>query len=283
MAKKVVVEKKFFGFLKRFPIGFYLSLIIVLLIPVVFFASIIIKKLLNAESEAVYAQLIVGLIASFLSFVLCINGIFSTIISIVNRRRDAKNKRNASVSSYIKDFNTNILEDMSFVNNVLKGVEKDVGFSEKFDSSFQNQAKTVEKLEAHLKTKNINYDEVLLYRTAIALYTSNRLNNNPNMTRYLENILNDKKNNPAKFGKHVTTIGGKEILNRFTLARIKVLNYFERMAIEFVNGNLSEELTEVQFSDILLKISSSYYYLIYKDEGLNCYPYLNVMLQIIKS
>ena len=61
--------------------------------------------------------------------------------------------------------------------------------------------------------------------------------------------------------------------------RIKVLNYFERMAIEYVNGLISEELIDVQFKTIISSIVSDFYYLIYTDEGLNSYPYLNVMLQ----
>ena len=261
------------------PFGLYLFIVVALLVLVIFLSSLIINKLINCNDEGQYAQLIVGLVASTLSFVLCSNAIMGSIANKINSgKKDSKDKKIA-VSKYIKDFNNDVLEDLTFTRRIIKRTEDFLSIDFKFESSLQNQADNVSKFEKLLNENGKVFKEALLYSTATVFYTSNKLAGNEPMRKYAESVINSAVNQQPTISKYVKTIAGSEFFYEFRRMRIKVLNYFERMAIEYVNGLISEELIDVQFKTIISSIVSDFYYLIYTDEGLNSYPYLNVMLQ----
>ena len=64
------------------------------------------------------------------------------------------------------------------------------------------------------------------------------------------------------------------LLNLYRERRIKVLNFFENMAIKYMNNMLDRNLFDAQFKDIILEAAKVFYYDIYKNEGTKSYPSL---------
>lgn len=279
MNKKILAKKRFFNVLRNIPFGLYVLIVAALLVAVVVLSAFIIKKLLACEDEGQYVQLIVGLVASILSFVLCLNAIFGNIIVRLNNKKKENSEKAISVSNYIRDFNNNVLEDLTVTERIVKRLEKNLGFQFSFNPSLQNQEENIKKYKQHLQNSGRQYDDVLLYSIATVFYTNNSLAGNSHMIKFAENVIQANSGSSALAKSYVQTIGGSGFLAEFRRMRIKVLNYFERMAVEYANGSISEELANAQFKDILISIIPLFYYLIYIDEGLNSYPYLNVMLQ----
>ena len=279
MNKKILAKKRFFNVLRNIPFGVYVLIVAALLVAVVVLSAFIIKKLLACEDEGQYVQLIVGLVASILSFVLCLNAIFGNIIVRLNNKKKENSEKAISVSNYIRDFNNNVLDDLTIAERIVKRLEKNLGFQFSFNPSLQNQEENIKKYKQQLQNSGRQYDDVLLYSIATVFYTNNSLAGNAHMIKFAENVIQANSGSSASAKSYVQTIGGSGFLAEFRRMRIKVLNYFERMAVEYANGSISEELANAQFKDILISIIPLFYYLIYIDEGLNSYPYLNVMLQ----
>lgn len=279
MAKRIVAKKRLLRVLRNIPFALYVLFVAALLGLTIYLSSLIIGKLYVCNDDNQYGQLIIGLVASVLSFVLCLNAILGNIVTkINNKRKDGKDIK-ISVSAYIKDFNNNVLIDLTLVRRIIKRTEEYLQLQLKFDCSLQNQKERVEEFNNLLNANNKIFNEALLYSIATVFYTSNKLVGNMQMTNFAESVIKSNSNSSMPLKSYVKTIGGSEFLFEFRRMRIKVLNYFERMAVEYVNGLVSEELVDVQFKEILSSLIPSFYYLIYNDEGLNSYPYLNVMLQ----
>lgn len=279
MKNKVIAKRDITRFVRSIPFGLYLGFVALLLVGVVVLSILLLTKYNPALEDSTKIQLIIGIVGSVLSFILCLNGIMGTIISIVKylKKKEENNYEKASI--FIKDFNDNILEDLAAISKVAYRVEAEAAFSKRFASSFANQETLVAEYEAHLANKKMAHKEILLFAISTVFYTSKDLVGNIQMIQFAETVINAKNTGSKPISSFVKTIGGLELFSMFKQRRIKVLNFFERLAVEYVNGSVAEELIDVQFNQILDDVSSMLYYYVYTNEGLDSYPYLNVMLQ----
>ena len=279
MKNKVILKKRFSKFARNIPFGLYIVFVSSLLVGVIILFCLLLKKFNSELEDTLYVQLIVGLVASVLSFILCLNGILSKIIDKTNAHKKKREKQYKKASLFIQDFNDNIMTELTLVNRVILRVEAETKFNKRFEPLFNNQNDLVKEYEMFLTSNHLVHDDILLFAISTILYTNNVLIGNTQMTQFAESVIRAKNTGSTSVSTYVKTIGGSELFTIFNQSRIKVLNFFERLAVEYVNESVAEELINTQFEHILNRVSSMFYYYIYKGEGLDSYPYLNVMLQ----
>lgn len=254
----------------------FMSLLIVGAIIVIVF---IFREFKPKIQKQVYVQLLLGLAATILSLVLAINALSSSISNKNSRKKENIRLTTTALTTFIDVFNNRYLATLNRQISLLDCLESKKGITFAFDVSLNNQKENVEKVDNFLTKNNLDFMEEYLYYCSVFSFSGD-IQFDQNVVNLRNIIISDRKNGKSISG-YVSSIGGSEIIRYFRKERIDILNFFENLGISYFNENVNRVMVEAQFKHMLQRIIPLFYYLIYKDEGLDCYPYLNMMLKYI--
>ena len=217
--------------------------------------------LIQSEDTTTKYQLIIGLATSLFSMVLAANSVISSFIN----QAKVNNQKTEATISLINDFNNNFLEDLVFVRRSIKMANQVKSYNpygkpliDKAESPFVSLPSGTSFSD--YKAEIIRYSFLDLYSRANQISES--------LSEYLTNHTNYAAN----------TVANQSIYFIFKQKRIRILNFFESMAIGIGNQITSGALLKNQFSNLLDKTIPLFLIFIYNEEGEECYPALRAML-----
>ena len=222
---------------------------------------IIVCLLVKSNEDSAKYQLLIGLATSLFSMVLGANSVISAFIN----QAKVNNQKTEATISLINDFNNNYFEDLVFVGHSIRMANQVKSYSPNVDP-------IIDKAE-HPATSFPSGVTYIDYKAEIIKYSFIDLYSKPNqISEGLSNYLRNNQN----YGTN--TVANQAIYYIFKQKRIRILNFFESMAIGIGNKITSGALLKNQFSDLLNKTIPLFAVFIYNEEGEECYPALRAML-----
>ena len=222
-------------------------------------------------------QILLGIAPTLLSAVICITGLATFTISLINNGRKKKYNKIEKTNEFIKLFNEKIIYDLNITTRIINSTNAIINTQVTFKPLLVDQKDAFESYNDFLTKNNISYKETLFYSAAtVFLVENNELTSD--MIKYCNAIINAGL---GKLSSKSNTLGTVQLLYLFKRKRISVLNYFENLAICYINETVNTNLVDEQFKIILESIIPLFYYEIYRLEKINSYPYLNRMLKIM--
>lgn len=210
-------------------------------------------------------QLLVGLSSALFSIIIAI----STLVTLTFNLKKANNSRKKSkvecATKILNDFNNDIIDDLSVSIRIICCANDTAKFypSFRFDLSVQKDA---------LKSANLiaDFNTYLGFIKKASFLEFDVQNNilSDDVKKYLNGLTDFK----------VNTYGTQVVYKLFQEKRVKVLNFFEAVAINILNDLVDNDLLKNQFLQILKNTISLFYYFIYNEEGLGCYPSLKALI-----
>lgn len=261
--------------LRRLPFWLFIIFMFLLVAGTIVLTGFIIKEITVCSETSLYIQLLLGLAATILSIIIAINGIATMIVNNINKEKELERQKTETISKFIEMFNKNYLSKIDSMNRIVNRICKK-GLVIKFNVSLSKQVEEIEEFNTQMQNANIDFKSECLYACAVEGYTRTAQFSD-DIVDFCERVIKDRKASKP-INKKVTTIGGVAVRRFYRSERIAILNFFEDLAISYFNDKLNREMVNAQFKPMLDKIIPSFYYFIYTDEGIDCYPYLNMML-----
>lgn len=239
----------------------------------------LIMLLVNGEDGVNKAQTLASIAATTLSFAIALTGLATFLVSYVKGFRKNSIEKTNKTTYFIKEFNDCVLNDLNIVQRILKGTSKYIMWNKSFEPLLADQKELFDEFNQHMAKKKIVYKEKLYYCCAEIFYLE-RDELHQNMRNFCSTIIKGKISNA---GTYVRSIGANQLLYLFKRKRIGILNYFENLAVCYINEMVDTKLVDEQFKDMLIEIIPYFYYEIYRLEKIKSYPYLNKMLDIMQK
>lgn len=221
--------------------------------------------------------LIVGLSSALFSAGILTNalGTFIRNTSRDKKMNDATLKNN--VSLLIDDFNSNIINDIALINKITKDAILSLQNVEfRFDILLTNQDDAIQKFESSLKNKSDYLDAMIV--SAARYYTiCDKVFDNKDLYSYCLKIAT------KKIKPNIKTYGSQEIISIFRQKRIKIFNFFEKIALQYYNNIADRDLLISQFATMISDIVKLCFYDMYITEGNTSYPNLQLLCIQIKE
>lgn len=271
---KVQRERKIPSIIFYAVVGIFLVLgIAAIIILIVFFF----RENKNGDTSELHAILI-GLAGSLFSAGILLNALGTYLFNNRNSDKNYKDNKRKAVIELIKEFNLQILPLFNFtktIANSTKGSIKNVTL--KIEPTLQIQDEAVKKFEDGLSDKDA-YQNALIKNTIVYLIAeSNTVSSQ--FIDYLQKLVTGEHG--YKVDKN--TVGCSIVLKIYHQRRIEVLNFFENLAIQYMNDMVDKALVDAQFKDVILEAVVLFYYDIYKKEGNASYPSLLMLCEQYKK
>lgn len=280
MKLKNKTKKRIVTFFKALPYALFYIFDLALLLGAILVVVQLFTSLSKTDNtKEISIQILVGIGASLLSLVIGITGLVTFIVSSINSSKNKKDNRIEKTTSFIKEFNNEIIIDLNIVTRIMKSTSRNINWDGMFDPLLVDQKTKFDQLNKFMADNKIIYKEKLYYNIAEVLFVENNLLNSVLMS-FCETVLKEKISNAWKYSN---SKGAVQLLYLFKRKRIRVLNYFENLAVCFINETIDTDLVIEQFKHILLDTIPLLYFEVYRLEGLNSYPYLNKMLKIMQE
>lgn len=223
--------------------------------------SVIVYFLFNCEEATSRYQLIIGLATSLFSSVLAASSVISLF---VNKAKSNLQKSNATII-LINDFNANYLDDFIFVRHSIISANQTKKYKTNKLPFFDETKYPATPLPqgtnyAVYKSEIIRFSFLDLYAREKAI--------SDNLGKYLAEHQDYLRN----------TVANQTVYSIFKQKRIKILNFFESMALGIGNKVTSNVLLKNQFYNLLSETIPLLSIFVYNEEGEECYPALRALL-----
>lgn len=223
------------------------------------------------------ASIIAGIVTSLLTTVLAIQGIASLVRTTQEKDFNKKTKLIANVESLISRFNEMYMSDLNLVQSTIERLHTKNNISFSFEPSLNNQKNNMKNADAVISYED--YLDLLYVRASVRFYSIKGLLNES----VRDYSIKSNKMTKDELIKTRNTIGRNEVDTLFREKRIKVLNFLEEVALCYTTEVVDKSIIQTQFFHIIKSFIPTVYYLIYKDEGVDCYPCLSVLTKVIKE
>lgn len=222
---------------------------------------VIVHFLISCEEIALRNQLVIGLATSLFSSILAASSVISLF---VGKTKNNLQKSNATIS-LINDFNSNYLDDFIFVRHSVISANQTKKYATN-KSPFLDET----KYPATPLPQGTNYavykSEIIRF-SFLDLYAREKAISD-NLGKYLAEHQDYLKN----------TVANQTVYSIFKQKRIKILNFFESMALGIGNKVTSNVLLKNQFYNLLNETIPLLSIFVYNEEGEECYPALRALL-----
>lgn len=281
MSKKSLKKTEIIANAKKVPFIIYLIVMSLILISafalVVFLIIRLISSLKNNNDD--FSQLLIALVPIILSLIIASNGLFTVIINHINGAKEDDKQKTIILTQFIDTFNNRYLFKINKVSNIMNYIYSNNNIPYSFKASLEKQEDKINELDTYISQKGIDFMSEYLYYCIISSYCAENCFSDD--TRKFYTQLVKEKNSGKTISGYKNTVAAIELLRFYRKERIDILNFFENVAISFFNNTVNQQMVIYQFGSMLRTIIPLFYYFIYKNEGIDCYPYLNMMLEYI--
>ncbi len=220
----------------------------------------------------------IGIAGSLFSAGILLNAVGTYLFNERSRRAKEKETKLGAVIEAIKEFNYSTTPLYRFTKNVQVEVRGSLKKARlKVEPSLEIQEEAIKKFESEFENED-EYQNLLIKKTILFLTIEPNVVSN-SFSEHISKVYNGEKG--YKLDKN--TIGCSQVLRIYHERRIKVLNFFESLAIQYMNNLLDRELVDAQFKDIIIEVVKLFYYDIYKKEGNVSYPSLLMLCEHYKK
>ena len=219
----------------------------------------------------------IGIAGSLFSGGILLNAIGSHLSSRRSYFSNLKESRLKLINDIVREYNYEVITLYNFTKCVqtsartaLKKAKLDI------ISSLTVQEDAVKNFENAFENEDEYIDSLIRSTILFLSFEKGSLDD-----KYLDYLNKVYSGNPM-FPLNKNKIGCAQVLRIYHERRIKVLNFFENIAIQYMNELIDRDLFDAQFKSIIIDIINLFYYDIYKKEGNVSYPSLLMLCEIYR-